>query len=152
MRILEGGLDSLVRKAQLVGLSIHADEKRGDVTFWQELGQEWGRGSGYRDRINRHNQKWFEEGHQGAADSGLSSRCKKSGLPLFRSFTNAARGATRAYPVEKATILLQGHHCSHFLQAIVPAVGQKASHVRRIPRQRTLQEGPEPYRQSGENR
>lgn len=68
VRILEGGFDSLVRKAQLVGQSIHADEMRGDATFWQELGQEWGRGSGYRDRINRHNQEWFVEGHQGAAD------------------------------------------------------------------------------------
>ncbi len=68
VRILDGGFDSLVRKAQLVGQSIHADEMRGDATFWQKLGQEWGRGSGYRDRINRHNQKWFMEGHQGAAD------------------------------------------------------------------------------------
>lgn len=68
VRILEGGFDSLVRKAQLVGQSIHADEMRGDATFWRELGQEWGRGSGYRDRINRRNQEWFVEGHQGAAD------------------------------------------------------------------------------------
>ncbi len=68
VRILDGGFDSLVRKAQLVGQSIHADEMRGDATFWQKLAQEWGRGSGYRDRINRHNQEWFMEGHQGAAD------------------------------------------------------------------------------------
>ena len=67
-RILEGGFDGLVRKAQLVGQSIHADEMRPDATFWSALASEWGRGGGYRDRINAHNSHWFVEGRQGEAD------------------------------------------------------------------------------------
>jgi transcriptional regulator with XRE-family HTH domain len=67
-RILEGGFDSMVRKAQLVGQSIHADEMRADSHFWLELGREWGRGSGYRDRINAHNRSWFINGNHGGAD------------------------------------------------------------------------------------
>lgn len=69
LRILEGGFDGMVRKAQLVGQSIHADEMRLDSAFWQELGQEWGRGSGYRDRINDHNRRWFVDGNHGGADT-----------------------------------------------------------------------------------
>jgi transcriptional regulator with XRE-family HTH domain len=69
IRILEGGFDSIVRKAQLVGQSIHADEMRPDSDFWRDLGQEWGRGSGYRDRINYHNRSWFTNGNHGGADA-----------------------------------------------------------------------------------
>jgi hypothetical protein len=69
VRLLEDGFDNIVRKAQLVGQSIHADEMSADATFWHDCGQEWGRGGGYRDRINDHNRGWFEVAHQGDADA-----------------------------------------------------------------------------------
>jgi hypothetical protein len=59
----------LVRKAQLVGQSIHSDEMRPDATFWSTLIGEWGRGIGYRDRINVHNRRWFVAGRHGDADT-----------------------------------------------------------------------------------
>jgi hypothetical protein len=72
VRVFEGGFDQLVRKVQLVGQSIHADEMRPDSGFWHNCGQEWGRGGGYRDRINGHNQGWFLNKH-GEADTRVIS-------------------------------------------------------------------------------
>lgn len=69
VRTMEAGFDALVRKAQLVGQSIHSDEMTADADFWKTCYSEWGRGSGYRDRINNHNQSWFEENNEGGADA-----------------------------------------------------------------------------------
>ena len=60
LRALEDGFDGLVRKVQLVGQSVHADELSGDAEFWRDCEREWGRGSGYRVRVNRRNMGWFE--------------------------------------------------------------------------------------------
>lgn len=69
LRSMEGAFDALVRKAGLVGQSIHADEMKPDTAFWAECGREWGRGKGYRDRINSHNAEWFQARHHGEADT-----------------------------------------------------------------------------------
>ena len=68
LRALEAGFDSLIQKVQLVGQSIHADELSADAEFWRNCEREWGRGSGYRDRVNNHNKEWFEEKHGWEAD------------------------------------------------------------------------------------
>jgi hypothetical protein len=67
VRAMEDGFDNLVRKVQLVGQSIHADEMSQDDKFWNDCSQV--RGSGYRDRINTRNKHWFEEKHHGEADT-----------------------------------------------------------------------------------
>lgn len=69
VRLLEDGYDNLINKVQLVGQSIHADEMSEDSNFWSDCDRQWGLGSGYRDRINSRNRQWFEEAHQGQADS-----------------------------------------------------------------------------------
>lgn len=69
VRTVELGFDNMVRKAQLIGQSIHADEMSSDIDFWRDCGKEWGRGSGYRDRINERNREWFEDEHSGEADA-----------------------------------------------------------------------------------
>jgi transcriptional regulator with XRE-family HTH domain len=63
LRALDEGFDSLIRKVQLVGQSIHADELSMDAKFWRGCEGEWGRGAGYRDRVNARNKHWFEEEH-----------------------------------------------------------------------------------------
>ncbi len=68
VRAVETGFDGVVRKAQLVGESVHADEMRIDKDFWTKCGSEWGRGKGYRERINEHNEEWFEGKRFGQAD------------------------------------------------------------------------------------
>lgn len=67
VRVLEDGFDNMVRKVQLVGESIHADEMGVDAEFWRACARESGRG--YRDRINSRNQAWFEEQHHGESDA-----------------------------------------------------------------------------------
>lgn len=66
VRVLNDSFDSLVRTVQIVGESIHTDELSGDFDFWRDCSRESGRG--YRNRINGHNQRWFEEQHNGEAD------------------------------------------------------------------------------------
>lgn len=68
VRLLEGGFDTLVSKVKLVGQSIHADEMSEDAQFWAACDGEWGRGGGYRERINSRSRAWFENEHQGNAD------------------------------------------------------------------------------------
>jgi hypothetical protein len=78
VRVLEAGFDAMIRKAQLVGQSIHADEMRSDAEFWQHLAREWGRGAGYRDRINAHNRSWLLEGHHGEADARVAELIREA--------------------------------------------------------------------------
>ncbi|CAE6887974.1 helix-turn-helix domain-containing protein [Paraburkholderia domus] len=78
IRILEDGFDNMVRKIQLVGQSIHADEMSVDTQFWRDCGREWGRGGGYRDRINNHNQSWFEDAHAGEADERVVTAIREN--------------------------------------------------------------------------
>jgi hypothetical protein len=61
LRALEQGFDGLIRKVQLVGESIHADELSADAEFWRGCEQGWGTGRpGYRNRVNNRNKEWFE--------------------------------------------------------------------------------------------
>jgi hypothetical protein len=76
-RTLDEGFDAVLRKAQLIGQSIHADEMSGDAEFWRSCREEWGRGKSYRDRINGHNRKWFEQDHQGNADARVLDLVKQ---------------------------------------------------------------------------
>ncbi len=78
VRAVEGGFDGVVRKAQLVGESVYADELRTDSTFWTECGNEWGRGKGYRERINEHNEDWFEQKRSGEADDRVLAAVNES--------------------------------------------------------------------------
>jgi transcriptional regulator with XRE-family HTH domain len=67
IRVLEEGFDNLVRKVQLVGESVHSDDLSVDDAFWANCSRISGRG--YRDRINGQNRQWFEDEHDGDADT-----------------------------------------------------------------------------------
>ncbi len=69
VRIMEEKFDTLVRKAQVVGQSIHSDELSIDTDFWETCHSEWGKGTGYRNRINSHNKNWFSVTKKGEADA-----------------------------------------------------------------------------------
>lgn len=73
VRALEDGFDGLMRKVQLVGQSVYADELSDDNEFWRECEREWGRGSGYRDRVNRRNDGWFKVNGGTAADTRVKA-------------------------------------------------------------------------------
>ena len=60
VRLMQAGVDAVVRKAQLVGQSIHSDDMVDDSEFWANCVKEWGNGNGFRNRVNIINQQWFE--------------------------------------------------------------------------------------------
>ena len=66
VRAAEDGFDKLIRKVQLVGQNVHADEMRTDLSFWQHCKNISGRG--YRDRIADYTRGWFLQQQAGAAD------------------------------------------------------------------------------------
>ena len=67
VRAADDGFDKLLRKVQLVGQSVHADEMQTDLSFWQRCENISGRG--YVARITECTQQWFSEEHAGAADT-----------------------------------------------------------------------------------
>ena len=56
-RIIESGAETLRRKAQLWGNSLHDEMK--NYFDWDKCEEEWGGGSGYRNRVIDHHRRWF---------------------------------------------------------------------------------------------
>ena len=59
--VLENATYDFLRTVQLVGSTAYADDLKNDQTFWATCNTEWGKGSGYRDRVFQHNRKWFSK-------------------------------------------------------------------------------------------
>ena len=59
-RILQSGVESLSHKSQLLGRTIHTQDMKSDTEPWWSSEDEWGRGSGYRDRVSGHHKDWFD--------------------------------------------------------------------------------------------
>ena len=57
-RIIESGAETLRRKSQLWGNSLHDDMK--NYFDWDKCEDEWGGGSGYRNRVIDHHRRWFD--------------------------------------------------------------------------------------------
>lgn len=64
-QVLQTAFDQLLRKMQVSGESLFAEELKRDKNFWLQCEREWGRGSGYRDRVTTNSSAWFDdESHQ----------------------------------------------------------------------------------------
>ena len=59
--ILESGVDDLLEKSEQLGTTIHAGYMKSDGNLWASCNREWGRGSGYRDRVSSHHTDWFSD-------------------------------------------------------------------------------------------
>jgi hypothetical protein len=58
-RLMIAGYEDLLRKMQLAGVTLYKEQLQRDKDLWAECEAEWGRGSGYRDRVSNHNREWF---------------------------------------------------------------------------------------------
>lgn len=60
IHLMATAYDELLRKVQLAGLTYYRDQLREDSNFWSDNVDEWGRGSGYLNRVQRRNREWFQ--------------------------------------------------------------------------------------------
>ena len=60
-RILESGTEDLFLKSQILGRTIYTKYMRLDTQLWNNCDGEWGKGSGYRNRVSGHHQDWFAD-------------------------------------------------------------------------------------------
>jgi transcriptional regulator with XRE-family HTH domain len=58
-RVLDSAFEDLLRKAQIMGLTTFKEALRLDPSLWLNCENEWGQGTGYRDRVARWNREWF---------------------------------------------------------------------------------------------
>ena len=58
-RVLESAFEDLLRRVQLRGRTAFKDALKHDRSLWVRCGGEWGRGSGYRDRVADTKERWF---------------------------------------------------------------------------------------------
>lgn len=54
--------DALLKKAQLTGQTVYEEDLREDSDFWDNCDDQWGLGSGYRDRVGQLSDGWFRQG------------------------------------------------------------------------------------------
>ena len=59
-RIMEAGIEDILRKSQLMGSAVQANDLKADLRFWKGCENEWGRGSGYKPRVSKHTTEWFD--------------------------------------------------------------------------------------------
>ena len=61
-RVVNDGAESLFKKCEIEGQGIHVRDMEPSTDLWIACDNEWGLGSGYRDRVFGHHKNWFGDG------------------------------------------------------------------------------------------
>ena len=73
-RMMEAGREGLRTVSHDFGRTIHTYDMRSDGQLWDSCDSEWGKGSGYRDRVLAHHHIWFGKRVDGG--NGLKKRVR----------------------------------------------------------------------------
>ncbi|MEU8276567.1 helix-turn-helix domain-containing protein [Microbispora bryophytorum] len=60
-RLMTSGYEDLLRKIQQASVNLYRAQLQQESALWSACLSEWGRGSGYRDRVMDHTRTWFED-------------------------------------------------------------------------------------------
>ena len=71
IRIIESGTTTLLNDSQSLGRTIYAEHMEDDTKLWDSCVQQWGKGSGYRNRVLDLHTEWFEDNRE-AVDSQVN--------------------------------------------------------------------------------
>lgn len=64
VRLMDQAYEDLLKKMQVAGAALYRAELQRAQVLWVELSDEWGRGSGYKERVARRQDNWFGEADQ----------------------------------------------------------------------------------------
>ncbi len=59
LRIFEEGTQALLQNIYVFGRTIYTHDLKPASKLWADCEREWGQGPGYRDRVHRHHEGWF---------------------------------------------------------------------------------------------
>jgi transcriptional regulator with XRE-family HTH domain len=71
VRLMDQAYEDLLKKMQVAGGAMYAAELQRAQVLWMELNNQWGMGSGYRDRVARRQNTWFEEMDQAQVEQDI---------------------------------------------------------------------------------
>lgn len=63
-RILEDGAETLYLRSELLGKRIYIQDLKPASELWNECGDQWGQGGGYRANVSQIHEKWFSAREQ----------------------------------------------------------------------------------------
>ena len=69
--IFESGINDILNSSRLRGREVHTRNLEPDTGFWSLCRSEWGRGSGYRNRVSGHHQVWFGNANPDVAQAAI---------------------------------------------------------------------------------
>jgi transcriptional regulator with XRE-family HTH domain len=86
-RVLTTAYDELLNKAQLMGQAVFKEALKNDSGFWQRCVAEWGQGTGYKNRVLRHNENWFADAARNQLEDQLKALIAREWTRALQSMT-----------------------------------------------------------------